>query len=317
MILTVTPNPSLDRTYEVPSLDRGEVIRATGERMDPGGKGVNVSRALRRLGAEMMSLMPLGGHPGAHVAELARAEGLAPVVVPIQAVTRSAITVQETSTGRTWHYLEPGPGVSPGEIEALQARFQEVLAEAALVILSGSVACAELVPVIPWMVETARAVGRDTIVDTHGAALAAALEARPWMVKPNREELEPKIGFSLATEESRWRALERLAQRSIRVAALSLGTEGLRCLWEGRAYTAAPPAVQAVNALGSGDALVAGVALGRVRGWTPAECLRFGVACGAANAATWDPGGIDPALVAELSPQVELREIAAGENCDA
>jgi tagatose 6-phosphate kinase len=159
------------------------------------------------------------------------------------------------------------------------------------------------------MVQTARELGRDTIVDTHGPALGAALAARPWMVKPNREELEAGIGFPLEAEESQWKALHGLAERGIAVAALSLGAAGLRCLWESQAWEVIPPSVSAVNALGSGDSFVAGVAWARLRGEPPAECLRFGVACGAANAAVWDPGGIDAVSVAALLPRVTVREV--------
>jgi len=86
MILTVTPNPSLDRTYEVPSLDRGEVIRATGEQMDPGGKGVNVSRAVAAAGQRTLAVLPLGGAPGALVADLLDAQGIEVAPVPVAAV---------------------------------------------------------------------------------------------------------------------------------------------------------------------------------------------------------------------------------------
>ena len=128
------------------------------------------------------------------------------------------------------------------------------------------------------------------------------------MVKPTREELAPVIGSSLKTEESQWESLRAVAGRGVAVTALSLGAEGVRCRWEDRSYFVVPPAIEVVNTLGSGDSLVAGVALARLRGESPAECLRFGVACGAANAATWDPGGIDAAAVAELLPRVIVHE---------
>jgi tagatose 6-phosphate kinase len=315
MLLTVTLNPALDKSFFIERNAPEETLRAHATRDLAGGKGVNVARALRRLGAEVASLMPLGGHAGAFVADLAREEGLGPIVAPIAATTRCALTVQESATGSTWHYLEPGPAVSPGEIARLKEVFLQAIESAELVILSGSVACDALAPVVPWMVEAARERGRETIVDSHGPALSASLAARPWMLKPTPEELEPVIGFSLAEEESQWEALRLLTRApskggyGVPVVALSLGAEGVRCRWEGRCYFVVPPTIELVNALGSGDSLVAGVALARRRGDPPAECLRFGVACGAANAATWDPGGIDAATVAELLPRVIVREL--------
>ncbi|MGW2564568.1 PfkB family carbohydrate kinase, partial [Streptomyces sp. NPDC001514] len=95
MILTVTPNPSLDRTYEIPGLERGEVLRATGERMDPGGKGVNVSRAVAAAGHRTVAVMPLGGAPGALVAELLAGQGIEVTPVPVAGATRSNIALAE------------------------------------------------------------------------------------------------------------------------------------------------------------------------------------------------------------------------------
>ena len=118
MILTVTPNPSLDRTYEVPSLDRGEVIRATGEQVDPGGKGVNVSRAVAAAGQRTVAVLPLGGAPGALVANLLHSQGIDVAPVPIAGVTRSTIAVAEPD-GTLTKINAPGPELSPDEAELL------------------------------------------------------------------------------------------------------------------------------------------------------------------------------------------------------
>ncbi|CAM5296126.1 Tagatose-6-phosphate kinase [Streptomyces tendae] len=118
MILTVTPNPSLDRTYEVPSLDRGEVVRATGERVDPGGKGVNVSRAVTAAGQRTVAVLPLGGAPGALVADLLDAQGIEVAPVPITGPTRSNIALAEAD-GVLTKINAPGPELSPAERELL------------------------------------------------------------------------------------------------------------------------------------------------------------------------------------------------------
>lgn len=118
MILTVTPNPSLDRTYEVPALDRGEVIRATGERVDPGGKGVNVSRAVAAAGRRTVAVLPLGGAPGALVAELLAAQGIEVAPVPVAGATRSNISVAEPD-GTLTKINAPGPDLSAAEAELL------------------------------------------------------------------------------------------------------------------------------------------------------------------------------------------------------
>jgi tagatose 6-phosphate kinase len=306
VILTVTLNPCLDKSLFIDRNAPLEPIRATAVRDLAGGKGVNVSRALARLGEEVCTLMPLGGHAGAWVAELARAEGLQPRVVPIAGGTRCAITLQVTGTGETWHYLEPGPPLAETEVASLKTCYDESLAEADLVIVSGSLPRPELDGIVTWMIGQARARGVPVIVDSHGPGLTAALAARPWMVKPNREELAAALGDPLESAEAQWQALQRLRDAGIEVAVLSLGAAGARALWGGDRWDARPPAVKEVNALGSGDSLVAGIAHAWRRGSGPREALAWGIACGAANAAVWDPGGITRAAAEALLPLVEI-----------
>ncbi|MGB8943783.1 MAG: PfkB family carbohydrate kinase, partial [Streptomyces sp.] len=124
MILTVTPNPSLDRTYEVPSLDRGEVIRATGDRMDPGGKGVNVSRAVAAAGAATLAVLPLGGAPGALVAQLLDEQGIEVAPVPVAGQTRSNIAVAEPD-GTLTKINATGPELTRAEAESLLSAVRE------------------------------------------------------------------------------------------------------------------------------------------------------------------------------------------------
>ncbi|NEA50638.1 PfkB family carbohydrate kinase, partial [Streptomyces sp. SID10815] len=124
MIVTVTPNPSLDRTYEVPALDRGEVVRATGERMDPGGKGVNVSRAVAAAGRRTVAVLPLGGAPGALVAELLAAQGIEVAAVPVAGTTRSNIALAEAD-GVLTKINAPGPRLAPEERELLLRTVRE------------------------------------------------------------------------------------------------------------------------------------------------------------------------------------------------
>src|SRR5437879_12358188 len=107
--LTVTLNPALDKTLCVDHNAPGETLRARRVIDIAGGKGLNVARALRSLGGEVRAFVPLGGHPGAQVADLAREEGIEIVAVPVSGRTRTAFTVQDDRTGKYWHYLEPGP----------------------------------------------------------------------------------------------------------------------------------------------------------------------------------------------------------------
>lgn len=307
MVLTVTLNPCLDKSLLIPRNAPRETIRASQVRTIAGGKGVNVSRALVALGEPVRTLMPLGGPTGAWTAQLAREEGLNPVVVPIRGETRLALTLREEGTGRVWHYLEPGPGLDAGEVAALQTCYHEALEGAKVAVLSGSVPQPELASLLVWLIETAQAAGVRAAVDTHGAGLAAALSARPWLVKPNEEELSAALKQPLATPEARREALSRLHAAGIEAVVLSRGAAGAVALWGAEWWEAEPPAVTEVNALGSGDAMVAGIVHAALGGAKPGKALALGVACGAANAAVWDPGGVTREAVEALLPLVRLR----------
>jgi tagatose 6-phosphate kinase len=306
MILTVTLNPCLDKSLFVDRNEPIETLRPARVIDLAGGKGVNVARALAALDEPALAFMPLGGHPGAETADQALAEGLEPVVVPISGRTRTALTVREQPTGLYWHYLEPGPEWVEADIERVQTAYREAVARSQLVALCGSVPCPAAAPIVAWMIETAHSSGRPVALDSHGVGLKEGLAARPWLVKPNREELAGVLARPLDDEPAAWTAIRELAADGIPRVVLSAGPGPLLVSWEGDEWELQAPKVETINALGCGDSLLAGLLSGLYRGLPPLDALRWGVACGAANAAVWNPGGICRADVERLAPLVQL-----------
>ncbi|MEE1755817.1 1-phosphofructokinase [Streptomyces sp. SP18CS02] len=257
MILTVTPNPSLDRTYEVPALERGEVLRATGERTDPGGKGVNVSRAVAAAGHRTVAVVPLGGAPGALVAELLAGQGIEVAPVRVAGHTRSNIAVAEPD-GTLTKINAPGPELTADEAEAI-LRSVGVHAPTA-----DWVACCGSLPrgLAPeWYAElVARAHGHGSRIalDTSGPSLLAALSARPDVVKPNVEELAEAVGRPLATVGDAVKAAEELRAAGAGAVLASLGADG-QLLVSKAGVLHGYAAVAAVRSnVGAGDASLAG-----------------------------------------------------------
>ncbi len=310
MILTVTLNPCLDKSLFVERNVPAETVRPTRVVDLAGGKGVNVARALTALGEPVEALLPLGGHTGAATADLARAEGLQPRVVPIRDRTRTALTIREEATGVVWHYVEPGPELDDDECERLRAAFRAAAADCELIAICGSLPSPSAAPLVAWMIETGRDLGCRVALDSHGAGLRLGLAARPWLIKPNREELAAYLGRDLSSDGVAWTAVREAATAGIAIVLLSAGAGPLLVSWEGEEWEAAAPEVPLVNALGCGDSLVAGILAAARQGLEAPDALRWGVACGAANAAAWDPGGIRCADVERLAPRVELRRIS-------
>jgi 1-phosphofructokinase family hexose kinase len=307
MILTVTLNPCLDKSLFVERNEPVETLRPARVIDLAGGKGVNVARALAALDEPALAFMPLGGHAGAETADQARAEGLEPVVVTISGRTRTALTVREEPTGVYWHYLEPGPDWDEADVDRIQAAFRKAVARSQFVALCGSVPCPSAEPIVPWMIETAHSAGRPVALDSHGAGLKRGLDVRPWLVKPNREELAGVLRRPLDEDTDAWTAVRELVTNGIPRVLLSAGPGPLLVSWEEDEWELRAPKVNTVNALGCGDSLLAGLLSGLHRGLPPADALRWGVACAAANAAVWDPGGIHRADVERLAPLVQLR----------
>lgn len=306
MFLTVTFNPALDKTLVVESNPPGETVRAIQTVDLAGGKGINVARALRALGAPVRALAPLGGFPGAHAAELARQEGIELLALPIAGRTRTALTIRDRQSGMYWHYLEPGPELTEAELTALKESFEHALESCHSVALSGSLPCASMAPVVCWMVRTASEAGRRVALDSFGPMHAGAMEAGPWLAKPNVEEWAAATGDTLRTEADRWAALERMAEWGVRLPVLSMGPDGALALVDTVRYWVIPPRADPVNDLGGGDSMVAGILWAAHAGYSLIECLAWGAACGAANAAVWDPGAIDLATVTRLVGEVRV-----------
>ncbi|MEV6834991.1 1-phosphofructokinase [Streptomyces sp. NPDC051133] len=295
MILTVTPNPSLDRTYEVQALKRGEVIRADTERMDPGGKGVNVSRAVAAAGQRTVAVLPLGGAPGALVAELLDAQGIEVAPVSVTGATRSNIALAE-SDGVLTKINAPGPELTEAEQELLLDTVREQSRDADWIACCGSLPRG-LAP--SWhadVVTRAHAGGARIALDTSGRALLEALRARPDVVKPNAEELAAAVGRPLATVGDALKAAEELRGMGARAVLASLGADGQLLVEDAGAWFGSAHVDTVRSNVGAGDSSLAGFL---IAGGSGPEALASAVAHG--TAAVQLPGSVMP-TPADLDP---------------
>ncbi|GGW75852.1 1-phosphofructokinase [Streptomyces griseoloalbus] len=315
MILTVTPNPSLDRTYEVPSLDRGEVVRATGERVDPGGKGVNVSRAVAAAGRRTVAVLPLGGAPGALVADLLDAQDIEVAPVPVSGATRSNIALAEAD-GVLTKINAPGPELTAAEQELLLDTVRRQSRGADWIACCGSLPRGLAPSWYAELVARAHAAGVRIALDTSGPALLAALRERPDVVKPNAEELAQAVGRPLTTVGDALKAAEELRATGARAVLASLGADGQLLVDDDGAWFGTAPVDSVRSDVGAGDSSLAGFLIAGGRG--PAA-LASAVAHGAAavqlpGSVMPKPGDLDPAAVtvtAEVPVDRVLREPAS------
>jgi 1-phosphofructokinase family hexose kinase len=283
MILCVTPNPAIDRTLLLSSLTPGAVLRPEEVIASAGGKGLNVARSLRVLGEAARCCGPIGGHHGRLLAELAEAEGLPGAWTTVGGETRVCTILVDRSTGASTGIYERGEPLGHDAWGQVVAEVEREAGAAGMACVCGSLPAGLAPEAMAQLVTTIQAAGRPVWVDSSGAALAAASRARPAGVKVNHEELGELLGTTIDSLEGAAAAARSLLARGVGQAAITLGRRGAILASPAGCWQAAPPAIQAVSPVGSGDAFFAGLLHGLARGWRPAEALRAGVAAGAAN----------------------------------
>ncbi|MBK8468598.1 MAG: 1-phosphofructokinase [Candidatus Phosphoribacter sp.] len=293
MIVTLTPNPSIDRTVSVAALEHGEVNRASDSRIDPGGKGINVARALSANGTAALAVLPSGGPEGQLLQALLERSGTAYTVVPITGTTRMNIAVIEPD-GTTTKLNEPGPTLADDELQALLAAVDERLSGD----VQWVVGCGSLPPGMPSgsyadLVRHGHAAGIKVAIDTSGAPLTEAVPAGPDLIKPNLEELEELVGRSLHTLAQVGEAARILVDGGIETVIVSLGRHGALLVSADAMAHASGHVDKPVSTVGAGDSLVAGFLHAVCRGAGPREALATGVAWGAAAVSL--PGSRMPA----------------------
>ena len=290
MILTVTANPSIDKTYLVDSLSPGHVLRVKECVATIGGKGLNVSKAARRLGAEVTATGFVGGHSGAYICEGLADYGIADAFIRTAAETRTCINVVEQKTNVSTEFLEPGKEVGEESEHAFFARFGALAEKADVITVSGSLPKGLSADFYLRLTDEAKRAGKRLILDTSGALLAAAVEGGPYMIKPNAEELSQLAGRPLSDEEEIIRFAGSLLEKGIAAVCVTLGKSGSITVTENAVYRTYAPSVDAVSAVGSGDSFVAGMAYGFSQELDMEQCLRIATATAAANAMQYETG---------------------------
>ncbi|MFE1540383.1 1-phosphofructokinase [Streptomyces microflavus] len=257
MILTVTPNPSLDRTYELPELVRGTVLRATADRVDPGGKGVNVSRAVAAAGHRTVAVAPMGGPEGALLARLLGEHGIEAAGVPVTGSTRINITLVEPDSTLT-KINAAGPELSAAEAEDVLEAVRTRAAAADWIACCGSLPRGLPPQWYAELVARSHRAGTRIALDTSGPALTAALREGPDVIKPNAQELAEAVDRPLATVGDALKAAEELRARGARSVLASLGADGQLLVEASGAYFATARVETVRSNVGAGDASLAG-----------------------------------------------------------
>ncbi|UBH05479.1 1-phosphofructokinase [Leucobacter sp. Psy1] len=281
MITALTPNPSVDRAVSVGDLERGQVLRATSSRVDPGGKGVNVGRAIAAMGGDPLVVVPSGGPEGALFEALLAQTDVTASVVEVAGSVRMNISVLEPD-GTTTKLNEPGPDLSEAEVNALMEATLERATPGSWVAGCGSLPPGAPSDLYAQLVREAVARGASVAIDSSGSPMAEAVAARPTLIKPNREELAELTGRTLDTLGAVIDTARELVRSGVAYVAVSLGRDGAVLVTASDVSHARAIITEPVSTVGAGDCMLAGLLFGLDSGLDPAEALQQGVSWGAA-----------------------------------
>lgn len=310
MIVTVTPNTSIDKAYSIAApLAVGQVQRVQRVIDVAGGKGLNAARAVAACGAEVVACGFAGGHGGELLRDLLDGDGIAHDFVETGAETRSCINVLDPS-GTSTEFLEPGRPVTQEEFDELLQRVAWLAHEAAVVTVDGSVPAGLGADACARLVATVKAQGTPVILDTSGELLKEGIRALPTMVKPNADELSWLTGRPCNDLDQVVEAARTLHATGIERVVVSLGAQGAVMACATGIYRGIAPHIQVVNPVGSGDTLVGAFAVALERAMDDACALAFAMAAATANCLSPATGDFDPQTARELRNQVKVHRLA-------
>jgi 1-phosphofructokinase family hexose kinase len=309
VIVTLTLNPTIDQTLVLERFVAGDTLRVKASRFDPGGKGINVSRVIRELGAESVAMGFAPGGLGRYIEQTLKAQGIECDFVRTKGETRTNITILDETRHLHTILSDPGPQTDVRYVEQLLGKLRKRLRANDWLVVAGSIPPPIAPEIYGEIITMARENGVHTVLDADGAALAAGVAANPEMVKGNRRELERLLGRHLDDERSTLKAAQTLRDMTIRTAVVTRGREGAIAVCDEGAWRSVAPRVRAVSAVGSGDAFLAGVVLTLSQGGTMEEALRLGVAAGTACVLTPGTELCHRREVDLLQPRVKVRRI--------
>ena len=288
-IVTISINPAIDKSSSIAHVVAERKLYCKRPRFEPGGGGVNVSRAIKKLGGESTLLYPTGGLTGKSLQELLNEEDLAHWPFPIEGSIRESLVILEESTGQQYRFGMPGPEFQKKEWEQFLQELSTIEPSPDYLVASGS-----LPPGVPadFFAQVARVgknKGAKTIIDASGEALEKAIQEGVYLIKPNVREFRGLVGKDI-TEESQIKAEAQKMVKSARceVLVISLGAAGALMISEDIAEHILPLTVPIISKVGAGDSMVAGIVLSLARGKPLRESILFGVAAG--TAAVMTPG---------------------------
>ncbi|MGL5312985.1 MAG: 1-phosphofructokinase [Peptostreptococcaceae bacterium] len=308
MITILTFNPSIDRMYRVNTIDIGEVQRVSSVSSTAGGKGLNVTKVCKILGEEPLAMGFLGGFNGEYIKNELVKMDIKTKFTKIDQETRNCLNIIEDNLTST-EFLEKGPAIDVDDLIKFEEDLKDILKDTKILVASGSY-CQNM-PLdyykkIGFICEEHNI---KFILDTSGESLKVALESKPYLIKPNGDEIKQLLDIDVDSKEEIISAAKELLNMGAQNVCISLGKDGMIFLNNEEVFEVTIPKVNAVNTVGSGDSTIAGFSVAISRGYDIVDTLKFANACGISNALNVKTGFVTLEEVEKYSQLVDVKKI--------
>jgi 1-phosphofructokinase len=308
MIATVTLNPAVDKSVTVRGFEIGKTNRGEVDRVDAGGKGINVAKALKRLGSAVCALGLVAGSNGRFILDSLGVEGIPADFLNVPGETRVNLKIHDPEKATETELNEPGFRVTAEHLQELRRKIEAHAPHCQVMVFSGSLPPDVPPEIFADLIRIAQAHGAKCFLDTAGPGLELGLAAGPYLIKPNRAEVEDLLKTTLRTRRELVDAARELIKMGSEQVLISLGAEGAVGVAGKDALLAQPPAVKVRSSVGAGDTMVAVMAYAAVEGLPFRQAFRMAVAASAATVAMEGTKVADLAAVEKLIPQVMLED---------
>lgn len=311
-IVTITFSPCIDKSTTVPSMVPEKKMKCTAPKLEPGGGGINVARAIKKLGGEAVAIFPSGGYTGIFFNHLLYAENIPAIIIDTENETRENFIVLDIAGNNQYRFGMPGTVLLEAEWKKCLDAIENV-PEAGFVVASGSLPPGVPADIYRRLAAITRRKGAKFVVDTSGDALRHAAEEGVYLLKPNLGELSTLTGIShIDTTIVEDIAMDFLRGSSCEIMVVSMGKEGAVLATKEEAYRIAPPEVERKSTVGAGDSMVAGIVYSLSKGDSLKQSLACGVACGTAATMNYGTELCNKNDVEMLLQKIELNHTTAG-----
>ena len=310
MIYTVTLNPAIDKTVVIENLSPGQVNRVASVRVDAGGKGINVSKCLRALGADTVAAAILAGSAGKQLEDMLKALNFPVLQVTVPGQSRTNLKIIDPVKKENTDINEPGPKVMPEDLEALRLMLGSKVKKGDSIVLSGSLPAGVEADLYRVWTTYFRELGAAVFLDADGEPMALGIQAGPYMIKPNNHELARLLGKEKLSLEEMCSEGKHLVESGIREVVISLGGDGALFVSNEGVFHAEGLSVPVKSTVGAGDSMVAAMVYSKEKGLDRETAIRLAVAMGAASVMQDGSQSPEKELVEKLAQNVKLKKLS-------